>query len=273
VSSRARNEPALNLDHALEMQSPVPDDRYWANVPHEFRLRNHTDWYRLCDALMQRRFYCGENLSRVLHDLHLEGALAHYMGERLNEVASEEQIRKHLTESATTKQYALKPLRKSTVRLRASRIGSAIHALACLDESLVHRVVSTYARVLNTDHQVEMTSVDRHAPFAREFIKFTRGLNISDLDIRLVGYVAADGARTDKSAWLDALGLPNEDTFFRWQRARNTQCTSPARHAGIEAIRTGLPSGPYQDGAFAHVMLMGAIMEMWRFAAPKVLAA
>ena len=203
-----------NLDQALQLQRIVLDDRHWANVPHEFTLRDHTDWYSPCHALMRRRFFYQENLSRVLHDLNLEGALAHYMGDRLDEVVFEGLIRKHLTKLPKTEQYASKPLRKLAVRLRASAIGSAMYTLARLDESIVHRVVSIYARATNTDHQVEMTSIAKHAPFAREFIEFVRRLDLSDLDIRLVGYIAADGARTDMSVWLDALELSeNEDTL------------------------------------------------------------
>ena len=262
-----------NLDQALQLQRIVADDPYWVNAPHDFSLRDNTDWYGLCRTLMQRRFFYGENLSRVLHDLKLEGELAYYMGNRLIEVASEAQIKKHLTKSDRTNQYALKPQRKSAVKLRASLIGRAMYALALRDESIVQRVVANYARAGNTDHQIEMMSMAEHAPVGQAYIKFVRSLGVSDLDIRLVGYKVADGAKTDKSAWLNALQLSEDDILFRWQQARNTRFNSQALHAGIEVVRT-VPSGAHQDGAFAHVMLMGAIMEMWRFAAPlRMLAA
>jgi hypothetical protein len=256
-----------NLDQALQLHRIVADDPYWVNAPHDFSLRDNTDWHRLCHALMQRRFYCGENLSRVLHDLNLEGSLAHYMGNRLIEVASEAQIKKHLTKSATTNQYALKPLRKSAARLRASLIGRAMCTLALRDESIVRRVVANCARAANIDHQIEMMSMAQHAPVGQAYVKFVRSLGVSDLNIRLVGYIVADGARTDKLAWLDALQLSEGDTLFRSQQARNTQFNSQALHAGIEVVRT-VPSGTLQDGACAHAMLMGAIVEMWRLAAP-----
>ena len=53
-----------NLDQALQLQRIVLDDRHWANVPHEFTLRDHTDWYSPCHALMRRRFF----IKRTCHE-------------------------------------------------------------------------------------------------------------------------------------------------------------------------------------------------------------
>jgi hypothetical protein len=246
---------------------PPTNGRYLPNLPHDFTSRVCDEWYQLCDAFMYRRFYSGESLQSVLQDLKLGVGFADYMKGRLREFVADVQMRKHLTESPKTKQYALRSLRKFSVRARAARVADAMYSLARLDEPIVRQVVSLYAPASNTDHEIEMMSISRHASIGRAFVEFVRRLGMSDLDIQLIGYTTASGAKTNMPAWLHALELPR-DTLVRWQRARNIGYDSPAGHAGIEAIRSRFPAGICKDGAFHHAMLLGALVEMWRFVAP-----
>jgi hypothetical protein len=100
------------------------------------------------------------------------------------------------------------------------------------------------------------------AHFGRAVIEFVKLLNIQGLDIRVVGFRVED-QRSNATDWLQAFGLP-ADTPVHWVSAPNKNSSASTQHCGIDVVHRDHKGSARTSGAFHLVMILAAVVEIWR---------
>jgi hypothetical protein len=231
-------------------------------LPYPFVFADPRSWHESASALFDRNVLGSEDVADVVEDIGIDLQTADFWATQLRESANQ-LTRRSLILSTMSGRLAPPTLEQDSARKRAARIGAAVYKVVLGDPRLARYVIGTYARALSTDKQVVLTCL-KHAVFAKALIKFVRSLTIPELDIRLIAFRCAQGQETNTVEWLSPLGLPEKGNLIRGQVARNKNATSTASHIGIEVVRQTKNGLVKQDGAFSHVMLLGAVVEIWR---------
>jgi hypothetical protein len=247
------------LDEALDQPG------YPRMSPHEFDLPEAWEWFSICGLLAKRRVAEVEALDSVCKDISLNPDIAQGI---LDLIAAQEttKIGKHYVSTAGGLTPPL--LVRDKVWLDAIEVGRAIFRLAKYDASTVRHILSVFAMAANSDRQIIITvGSEMHLRFARFLIAFVKKLAINDLRIGLVGYKNEIGVHADLDDLCVQLGLDPKSTPMRAENARNTQADSPVRQAGLEVLRITRASA-VTDQAFFSAMILGAVVEVWRFALP-----
>lgn len=157
---------------------------------------------------------------------------------------------------------------RGAVWLDAIAIGRAILRSAKRDISTVRHVLSVFATTATLDRQIVLTvDTEKHLHFAGILIAFVRELEIDDLEIGLVAYKNNKGVHADLDDLCRRLELAPNSTPTRAEMARNAHADSPARQAGLEVLRVTRASA-VTDQAFFFAMILGAAVEVSRFALP-----
>jgi hypothetical protein len=152
-------------------------------------------------------------------------------------------------------------LKQKARQQQAVAIGSSLLNLTRKDRSFVRQVVLGYSSAVNQRMRIVLTK-QKDAHFGRAFIDFTKLLSIQGLDIRVIGF-RVERQCSDARYWLNALGLPAR-TGVHMLNAPNKNSSASTRHFGIEVVRRSDKGGERIDGAFHVVMLLAAVVEIWR---------
>jgi hypothetical protein len=240
-------------------------------VPHKFDLANGSEWFTLCGQLVKRRVAEVERLGSVCADILVNPDLALYI---LRFVAAYKTTRigKHYITGAGD---LIPPLpARDDVWLDAIAVGREIFRLAKRDAGTVRHVLSVFAMAANLDRQIVLTvDEESHLHFARILISFVQDdLEIDDLQIGLVAFRNKAGVHADLHGLCGQLGLDPKCTPLRIESARNLKADSPTKQAGLEVLRDGRASA-VTDQAFFSAMILGAAVQVWRFALPATAAA
>lgn len=238
---------------------------YRRMAPHKFDLPDAREWFDLCGLLTQRRVAEVETLETVCKDIQIKRDVAQYIL-RFVSAWKTTRIGKHYVSAAGGLIPPL-PLRDD-VWLDAIAVGRAIFRLAKRDIGTVRHVLSVFAMAANLDRQIVLTvAKEAHLHFARILIAFVKELEIDDHEIGLVAFENDKGMHADLQDLSGQLGLDPNTTSMRTENARNFKAASPARQAGLEVLRVARASA-VTDQAFFSAMILGAAVQVWRFALP-----
>jgi hypothetical protein len=248
------------LDEALDQPG------YPRMAPHEFYLPNAKEWFGICGLLAKRRIAEVETFESVCKEISLDQDAAKRILDLISAGATTK-IRKHYVNAAGGLVPPL-PVRDD-VWLDAIAVGRAISESAKRDTSKVRHVLSVFAMAANLDRQIVLTvGNEAHIHFAKILKVFVQELKIHDLGIGLVAFKNGKDMHANLRDLCEQLGLEPENTSMRTEKARNSGADSPARQAGIEVLRVARASA-VTDQAFFSAMILGAAVQVWRFAPPS----
>ncbi len=243
---------------------------YRRMASHQYALPNPFEWFALCAQLLKRRVAEVERLGTVCRDILVDRDVALYIL-HLVSAWKTTRIGKHYVCVAGG---LIPPLPASDdIWLNAIAVGRAIFPMAKRDPATVRHVLSVYAMASNLDRQIVLTVGDKaHLHFAKIMIAFVKDLKIGGLKVGLVAFRNKAGVHADLHGLCGQLGLDPEHTPMRIENARNLDADSPTKQAGLEVLRVARASA-VTDQAFFCAMIMGAAVQVWRFALPATSAA
>jgi hypothetical protein len=205
-----------------------------------------------------------------LDKLGLDYGCAAYVDMRLTATRNEPIARQYVTAPITAR-LTPKILCSERARQKAAAIGRAVYREAQNRPKWNGHLMNTYAQSVTTDGWVELASLEEPAllNYGKQLIAFVDRLDMPDLEVGLVGFRGLHG-QTDMNAWTAALGLKGRNLNRRIIKARNVKAVSAMQHLGLEIVRRRPKGKMTQDGAFHSVMIVGTLIEVWRFALPFV---
>jgi hypothetical protein len=253
----------MSRRNALDVALDQPG--YLRMAPHDFKIPEASGWFELCGLLAKRRLAEVETLDSICRDISLQPVVAQNILDLISAHATT-RIGKHYVETAGGLMPPL-PLRDA-VWLDANEIGRAIYQSAQHQTHVARHALSIFAAAASLDRQIVITvGSEKHLRFARFLISFVKKLAINGLGIGLVAYKNEIGMHADLEDLCRVLRLDPKTTPTRTENARNFKAVSPARQAGLEVLRITRASA-VTDQAFFSAMILGAAVEMWRFALP-----
>jgi hypothetical protein len=140
--------------------------------------------------------------------------------------------------------------------------------------------MTVYALATNKDKQIVLSSPEslddlsdpdyaRALGYAQSLGEFVRFLGLEDLRVGLIAFDRSPQGWSRLEKLRDQLRLP-KDTPLHCHAARNAKAASSKLQIGLEVVRR-VESRDYEvDGAFFATMVLGAVVEAWRFAVPAI---
>lgn len=260
-----------NLIKALDGHSKYPP-----MASHRCKFAKPSEWAGICNALIERHMHCAEPLVDVCQNLGIDVQAGAYLVCLVIVQASEQVGQQHYLESSISKQMIPPLVCGDSARLRENQIGQAIYELALQRPSFVRNVLSIYAAAATTDRQIMLCPPDdpndshdsvwlQALHFATAFCSFVRLLRVADLTLGLVGYDSSQEGLQRTEMIRRKLGL-GDDTPTRIIKPHNTNAGSARRQIGLEVVRHTEHETSVPDGAFYAAMVLGVVIEGWRFA-------
>lgn len=263
-----------NLERALE-------NAYHRNLSaHDHVLEEPEEWESTCRQLCNRHLVLREDLDQVCDDLDIPLPTAAYLLGMIDEHASPVIRRQHYVSAPTSGDLVPPMLTEDWALVSANKVGRAIYSIACGNPERVRHIVYTYAAAANSDKQIILSPpqmdlcnvssrrYEKAVAFAKKLVDFVRELHVEHLRVGLVGYLSGPAGIHRLEAFRDFLGL-DKDTPMRTHKPRNSLAPSSRRQIGLEVARLVEPGKFVVDGAFFGAMVLGAVVEVWRFAVHK----
>jgi hypothetical protein len=221
---------------------------------------NDWDWFARYSVFLDRYIRQGGVLEDCAADLKIKTEMAEHLVERIRAL-QREAIGRHLVASSHPVLKTLPRLKQNARHQQAVAIGRSLLNVTRKNATLVRQVVSGYSSAANRRMRIVLTRQE-DARFGRAVIEFVKLLNIDGLGIRVVGFRVGD-QRSNVADWLQAFGLP-ADTPVHWVSAPNKNSSASTQHCGIDVVHRDHKGRERTSGAFHHVMILAAVVEIWR---------
>ncbi len=222
---------------------------------------NDIDWFARYSALFDRHVGQGDPLDLCAQELGMTACLAASLVGRLGSLQDND-VGRSLVPSLCSNLKTV-PMTKQDARYQeACEIGrSIITRVARKDPKFLREVALIYGHAVHKRMHIVMTGVD-DAYLGRALIELVKLIGLPQLGIRLTGYRIGDRC-SDVASWLKILGLP-PDAPVHWVSAPNQNSSASLGHCGVEVVRDDGKGNVRVSGAFHNVMILAAVVEIWR---------